>query len=197
VPPSAAVVQQRAATAENALHSGQFRATLDSGAGTTDSIVVQFDFGDQTSANRLDSMTIEQTGPDKRVTHIIAIGDRWWVRQSDGNWIACGPAEAATWPDTAVCSALNPVQDAVRGQVAMLLPHVNTARDVTLASSASGGAALRWYDTSRDADSTLAVNAETGVPRELRSTVRQTGATLTVDYDIWNVPVAISAPDNR
>ena len=53
---------------------------------------------------------------------------------------------------------------------------------------------LPWHDHARNADVTLEVDPETGIPIRLIETVPVNNLVLTASYIGWNTDVEISAP---
>ena len=86
------------------------------------------------------------------------------------------------------------VQGDVRDQVGAYLPNVDRAPASPQIDIAGESATLRWYDAAHDVDVVVDVDPTTGSPRRMMQRVRASGATFTVTYDGWNIPVMIAAP---
>jgi hypothetical protein len=171
---SASAWFQRVATAEAALRTGQFEATIDYGGGNRAAARVRFDLGDVQHVPRLHMITTYQSATSSQTSERITIGDQSWQSQPDGQWMTMVEQEGA-W-----------------GQVQNFLPHAALVANAEIVSH--DPTILHWYDSGRDADITLQIDSSTGAPYELRQVPRHKGASLSVTYSGWNKPVDIAPP---
>lgn len=172
---SAPAAHQQVADAEATLRTGQFEVLVNYGSTNRSSVQVRFDFGDRTRAPRLHLVTTYHAATASQIAEYIVIGDRVWQRQPNGQWVATAN------------------QDGFWEQVQAYLPQVRSSSNVVVDSSGNT-MVLNWYDAGRNADLTLDIDPNTGVPRQLRQVTRATDLTLKVTYAGWNTPVDIVAP---
>jgi hypothetical protein len=174
--PSIAELLRRIATAEQTLSAGSIEAMLNYSNGSSASAQLRFDIG---STGQKQRFWIRSTYTDTNGSQVIermTIGDQGWERQPDGRWLVGQP------------------QEAIIDQLRVYLPQSDQITQAEQ-SSDSDTTTLRWYDASRNADMSLTIDQDTGVPRELRRIVRESGVKLVVVYAQWNAPVDIAAPD--
>jgi len=176
--PPAAVMLQRVAAAEAALHRGQIEATISNADGTGAWAQLRFDFGDAINPPALHMTSIYTGTTSVQKVERISIGDRSWERSSDGRWSA------------------RPAREGVTDQVYIFLPHAESIVNTDLDEN-TDAAMLRWYETSRDSDVTLVVDPTSGTPRELRQVARATGTVRVVTYSFWNTAVDITPPKDN
>jgi hypothetical protein len=101
------------------------------------------------------------------------IGERSWQR-----------TDRSSWQPTAAESVL--------GQLRLYLPAARAATNPVIVASTPP--MLRWYDPMDEADVTLERDPNSGLPRALHRTMRQSGLTLDVLYIGWNTAVEIRPP---
>lgn len=186
-PIGAADVVRRVASAEAALRTGSFLITMDYGSGVSSSMTILFARGDAGHPTRLHTWTIYRAVTDTRMTERITLGDRAWERARNGAWAAC---RAQVGTATTNCSLASTIEDTpwMSWPISPLRP------GVVQGGITREGDTLRWYDAEHDADMTLRVDPETGIPRTLRVAMRISNWTIDVDYLGWNSPVAIEPP---
>ena len=180
-PPSPVLLRERIATAEAALRSGQIEAEIVQGDGTRWSAVIRFTSSASQQSRLHITLTQHGESGDQTQEHIAIgdpwIGDRWWQRQPDGSWVPT-PSRGGVWE-----------------QIQPFLPHANAAPAMAIREVAETTTTVQWRDAARDADITLVVATESGIPRELRQvTPAAPGATVTITYALWNSPVEINEP---
>ena len=167
---TALVARVRANQAD--VRRGTVETTVDYGGGNTAISTVTFDLGDGQQPPRLLVTTTYQGATGSRTIRRLTIGSQTWQRGAEGTWV-----RQAT-------------PDDVRAQVAEVSPQLGT-NTIAVTFMPARVATLRWYETTRDADVALQVDAATGVPQEERRTIRSGGPTLMVRYANWNGPVDI------
>jgi hypothetical protein len=173
--PSITELLQRVATAEQTLSAGSIEAMLDYSNGSSASAQLRFDIGSSGQKQRFwIKSTYTGTNGSQVIEH-LTIGDQGWERRPDGRWLVGQP------------------QEAIIDQLRVYLPQSDQITQAEQ-SSDSDTTTLRWYDASRNADMSLTIDQDTGVPRELRRIVRESGVKLVVVYAQWNAPVDIAAP---
>jgi hypothetical protein len=155
------------ADAETALRSGWLDAEIDYADGGGSTAKVLFDLGGEGLPARL----YFTSGEGAQAAEFLTIGEQSWRRQPRGRWAATGGLEG------------------VWGQVQAFLPRARSAAEPRLADGT-----LHWEDRGRDAEVTVRVDPDSGIPRELRRVDRTGGAVLRVTYHDWNQPVEIGAP---
>lgn len=171
-PPLAPFLRSQVAAAEAGLRTGQFIVTTDSGDGTRVVEAFRFDLGDGQYPPRLHVLATYEDSGAIRITEQLTIGERSWQRAGDGPWL---PAET---------------QQDVPTQVYMILPQVELATNPS--SSVDGTVVLlRWRNAFDNADVTLEIDPNNGVPRQMERTDRTSGARRSVRYERWNEPVDI------
>lgn len=163
--PAALSAQERVATTEAAVRTGQFDADLLYRDGTRVVAVAHFDLGDNTRKPRVYMRTTYHTASGTQVSERVTEANETWQRMANGKWM---PVKS---------------QPGAFAQVQALLPHADAAGDAVMTGSPT---ALRWYDASRDVDVTLNADTSTGVPQKLTQVSRTSGATFTVTYRDWN-----------
>jgi hypothetical protein len=173
--PSIAELLQRVATAEQTLSAGSIEAMLDYSNGSSASAQLRFDIGSSGQKQRFWIRSTYTGTNGSQVIEHLTIGDQGWERQPDGRWLVGQP------------------QEAIIDQLRVYLPQSDQITQAEQ-SSDSDTTTLCWYDASRNADMSLTIDQDTGVPRELRRIVRESGVKLVVVYAQWNAPVDIAAP---
>jgi hypothetical protein len=171
---SAEVILLQVAEAEAALRMGQLEATITYGSGARSSARVRFDLGDEQRVPCFQIITTYEGAKSIQTTERITIGDQSWERQQDSQ------------------STAMPARESALKQLQVFLPRTDSISDIKRVT-AEGRYVLRWYDSARDADVTLRVDAA-GIPQQLRRVSRANGLVLTVTYSDWNTPVEISPP---
>lgn len=172
-PTAVARSPQQIATAVGALQSGQFETRITYTNNTSSTSLLRFDLGDGQRPARLYSQTTFQGATGGRTTERIVIGTQTWTRVTGEGWVGGATAQP------------------VRDEVVALLPDPKTILGATRADVANS---LRWYDTTRDANTRLETHPITGIPQEMRQTTRGTGTVLTAIYRGWNTAVTIMPP---
>lgn len=170
----AALLVQRAITAEENVKTGHLEASVESEQGNDASSSITFDFGDGAQPPRMHFVSTYTSSEVQRTTELIVIGEQFWERIDEGAWTEVGAREG------------------VWGQVQSYLPGVAAITDTTQVSAE--GDRLTWSDHVRDVDVTLQVDEATGVPQQLRRASRSTDTVVIVTYEDWNAPVEIQMP---
>jgi ATP-binding cassette subfamily B protein len=175
-PASAAV--QEVISAENSLRSGYIAAQIALSAGTHSAAQIHFDLGEVGEGPRLDltsiyTSTARSAQASAQTVELIMIGERSWQR-----------TDRSSWQPTAAESVL--------GQLRLYLPAARAATNPVIVASTPP--MLRWYDPMDEADVTLERDPNSGLPRALHRTMRQSGLTLDVLYIGWNTAVEIRPP---
>jgi len=171
---------RKLAAAESTLRSGQMDVTIDDSTAGRMTRQVRFDLGDQQHSPRVFWRTtyepaLRSSAEDREQTiERVTVGDRTWERKSGGAWMA------------------QTTHQSVLAQILPLLPPLGSIANLEMTFEA-GADVLRWYDAKSNVDITLAVDPQTGVPRELRQIPRG-GVAVTVAYSGWNTPVKIEPP---
>jgi len=164
------------ASAEAALRTGQFDATIDSPGGSRTTAQVWFDVGDLEHPSRFHiKTTYKGSSPTPTVVERILIGNRAWQREQSGKWTAI------------------PEQEGALGQLPAYLPRIASAPGPGVETS-DDVTTINWYDEARDVEVTLQVDTSTGVPRQMQQVTRKNGSKLVVVYTGWNTPVEIVPP---
>jgi ABC-type multidrug transport system ATPase subunit len=175
-PASAAVYE--VISAENSLRSGYIEAQIALSAGTHSAAQIRFDLGELGEVPRLDLTSI-YTGTSRgarasrQTVELIMIGERSWQR-----------TDRSSWQPTAAESVL--------GQLRLYLPDARAATNPVIVAGTPP--MLRWYDPMDEADVTLERDPNSGLPRALHRTMRQSSLTLDVLYIGWNTAVEIRPP---
>ncbi len=174
VPPSAAEVVRKIASAEAGLRTGQLAARIDVADASSTTVDMAFDLGDGRQPPRLESMTTYLAGGGTRAVERITVGDRTWQREPGGEWL--------------VVSA----ETGIRARVQPYLPAVDAVSDPVLEGSPER-TLIHWHDSTHGSEVTLRVDPSTGIALELQEAASG-GPTLTVTYSGWNDPVRIAPP---
>jgi hypothetical protein len=170
---------QRVATAEEHLRSGEFDVMGEIGPNARSSARVRFTYGDEQRAPTAHiTTTYGSSTADTQSTEYLQVGGQAWERRDGQDW-------------TSVSLEAGPEH-----HLASYLPHIETAADPTTTITGDR-ATLSWYDTARDTDVMLVVDAVTGTPLEMRRVGRSTGLIVTVAYRGWNTSVVVTPPDNQ
>lgn len=173
--PDPAQLLRRAVAAEQALRTGRLEATLAYTDGSKATVAILFDLGDEKHVQRFHSTAVYHGSNGAQTTERITIGDQSWQRRSAGTWTAFA------------------AQESVQGELRTFLPHTDTALNPAVKRQPEADL-LSWYDRDQDADITLTVYPDTGIPRQLVRLTRATGLALTVTYTGWNEPIEIAPP---
>lgn len=174
---AAPIGRQQVADAEAALRAGQLEATIDYGNGSRSSVQMRFDLGDAQRLPRLHIISTNQGIAGTQTIEQVVIGEQTWQHGPVGSWTAVS------------------TQDGLWDQLHTSLPQIRNATDPGTVN-VGNVTVLRWYDTGREADVELQVDAVTGIPQQLHLSVRATGLVLTVIYRGWNTAVQISPPSS-
>jgi hypothetical protein len=151
---------------------------MDYGKGSHSVQHMRFDLGDLQHEPRYYASAAYQNGAIQQTVERIIVGEQSWDRRAGDPWKP------------------QPAHEGVVGEIQLLLPHADSISDPSITIE-SGMVVLRWIDEARDADMTLTVSPDTGIPRKLRQVTRATGVVLTVAYTGWNEPVEINTPQNH
>jgi hypothetical protein len=176
---SAEAILLQVAEAEAALRTGQIEAAIVYGARPRSSAQVRFDLGDEQHIPSFQITTTYEGDTSAQATERITIGDQAWERQQGSPWAAM------------------PARESALKQLQAFLPRTDSIADlnqVTVERAiAEQSYVLHWYDTARDADIALMVDAA-GQPQQLRRVSHANGLILTVTYTGWNTTVEIPRP---
>jgi DNA-binding transcriptional MerR regulator len=178
-PASAEAILLQVAEAEAALRTGQIEATIVYGARPRSSAQVRFDLGDEQHVPSFQITTTYEGDTSAQATERITIGDQAWERQQGSPWAAM------------------PARESALKQLQAFLPRTDSIADLSQVTVERAIAeqtyVLHWYDTARDADIALLVDAA-GQPQQLRRVSHANGLILTVTYTGWNSSVEIPRP---
>ncbi|MEO7910306.1 MAG: hypothetical protein ABIV47_11715 [Roseiflexaceae bacterium] len=171
----AEILQQVRATMAGQ-RSGQIEASIDYGNGNRSLASVVFDLGTDLIPSRFAITTTYESAAGRQTAQRTTIGERTWQRQADAAWSAQQAEESAS------------------GELQAFLPAFDSIKNPELGEDQEGLLALQWLATN-GADTTLLIDSDTNIPRQMRQLDRDTGTLFTVMYGGWNAPVEINPPN--
>lgn len=179
VPPTSApldltAIQQRIASSEATLRTGQFATTIDYGNGSSASSVVRFTLADGAKPFQMGLQSTYKASTGSQTTEQIVSGSTVWERRLGAQWRTY---EAQQDP---------------RAEIASLLPAIGSIPETAI--SREGSTMLRWHDAQRGTAMALTFDPNTGVPLTLRQEYDATGQIVSIAYRGWNTPIAIALP---
>ena len=167
-------VQQRIASSEATLHSGQFMTTIDYGNGSSTYSVARFILTDGATPFQLALQSTYKAQTGSQTTERIVNGTSISERPVGAQW--------RTYK----------AQHDPREEILSLLPAIGSIPEAAI--TREGPATLRWHDARRGAAMTLTVDPATWVPLTLRQVFDTTGQVVSISYQGWNTPIAIARP---
>ncbi len=173
-PISLTTVQQRIASSEATLHSGQFTTTIDYGNGFSTYSVARFILADGATPFQLALQSTYKAQTGSQTTERIVKGTSISERPAGAQW--------RTYE----------AQQESRAEILNLLPAIGSIPETAI--TREGPTTLRWHDARRGATMTLTVDPETWVPLTLRQVFDTTRQVVSISYQGWNTPITIARP---